>query len=233
MSLRAALLVLLAFGLGGTAEAASLKATTLAVDEQVRLSDLFDDIAGDAVVSAAPLPGRTLTLTTPQLLRIAQTYALDWRPVGGERVVITRREVETAVPVLARRLAAGEVIQASDLTTKQVPARLVTRQIVTDAGLIAGRSARRNLQAETPLQKADLMAPQVVRRGEPVSITLDDGQMLLVAQGEALMDGALGERIRVVNPSSKKSIEATVIGTGQVAVDPPLTAAQPASGPAS
>jgi flagella basal body P-ring formation protein FlgA len=230
--LRASALVLLL--LCGTAQAASLKTTTLAVDEKVLLSDLFDGIAGDAVLSAAPMPGRTLTMAAPQLLRIAQTYGLDWRPAGGERVVITRREEEVAVPVLTRRIAAGEVIQASDITTKPVPARIAAHNTVTDAALIAGRGARRALQPDTPLQRADLVAPQVIHRGESVSITLDDGQMLLVTQGEAQMDGAVGERVRVVNSSSKKSIDAIVIGTGQVAIDPPRAATQKSDlGPAS
>lgn len=225
MLLRAALVLLC---LGGTAQAATLKATTLAVDEKVRLSDLFDGIAGDAILSAAPLPGRTLTFAAPQLLRIAQTYGLDWRPAGGERVVVTRREEEVPVPVLTRRVAVGEVIQASDVTVKQLPARIAAHNTVTDSTLIIGRSARRNLQAETPLQRADLVAPQLVRRGQTVSITLDEDGMLLVTQGEAQMDGAAGERIRVVNPSSKKSIDAIVTGVGQVAVDVPRPA-----GPAS
>ncbi|GIL41494.1 flagellar basal body P-ring formation chaperone FlgA [Roseiterribacter gracilis] len=223
--LRPAALVLLF--LSGTAHAATLKATTLAVDEKVLLSDLFEGIAGDAVLSAAPMPGRILTMAAPQLLRIAQTYGLDWRPAGGERVVITRRETEVSVPVLTRRVAAGELIQQADVTMKKVPARLATHA-VTDSDLVAGRGARRVLQPETPLQRADLVAPHLVRRGETVSITLDDGVMLLVTQGEVQMDGAAGERVRVVNSSSKKSIDAIVTGVGQVSVDVPRQSA-PAS----
>ncbi len=216
--LRSAALILLL--LGGTAQAATLKATVLAVDEKVLLSDLFEGIAGDAVLSAAPMPGRTLTMAAPQLLRIAQTYGIDWRPAGGERVVITRREENVSVPVLTRRVAAGEVIQSSDITMKSVPSRIAAHNTLTEIDLIAGRSARRTLSAETPLQRADLVPALVVRRGEKVSITLDDGVILLVTQGEVQMDGAVGERVRVVNSSSKKSIDAIVTGVGQVAVDP-------------
>lgn len=229
--LRAAALVLLL--LSSAANAASLKATTLAVDEKVLLSDLFDGIAGDAVLSAAPMPGRTLTFTAPQLVRIAQLYGIDWRPAGGERVVVTRREEEVSVPVLTHRVAVGDVIQASDLTMKKVPARIAAHNTITDTDLIVGRGARRALQPETPLQRADLIAPQVVRRGQTVSITLDDGVMLLVTQGEAQMDGAVGERVRVINPSSKKSIDAIVTGAGQVAVDTPRQTASAQTGPAS
>jgi flagella basal body P-ring formation protein FlgA len=133
-----------------------------------------------------------------------------------------------SVPVLTRRVAAGEVIQSSDITMKSVPSRIAAHNTVTDADLIAGRSARRALPAETPLQRADLIAALVVRRGEKVSITLDDGVMLLVTQGEVQMDGAAGERVRVINSSSKKSIDAIVTGVGQVSVDVPRQTA-PAS----
>ncbi|MDB5317838.1 MAG: flagella basal body P-ring formation protein FlgA [Rhodospirillales bacterium] len=61
--------------------------------ETIRLADLFDHAGprGDAVLGAAPAPGRRIIIEAAQLAAIARLHGLAWRPLGtNERVVLER-----------------------------------------------------------------------------------------------------------------------------------------------
>lgn len=64
--------------------------------------------------------------------------------------------------------------------------------------------------------KGKLQKPQLVDRGEPVTITYRQGVLLLTAKGKAMQSGAKGDIVRVTNVNSSKTIDATVIGSNQV-----------------
>ena len=68
--------------------------------------------------------------------------------------------------------------------------------------------------------KVDLTRPALVRKGATVLMLLDSPGIALTAQGQALEPGAIGERIRVLNPTSRAVVEAEVIGSGRVRVTP-------------
>ena len=65
-----------------------------------------------------------------------------------------------------------------------------------------------------------MMRPALVQRGANVQMQLQAPGISLVAQGVAMDSGATGERIRVLNPSSRAVVEAEVIGPGRVRVTP-------------
>ena len=63
-----------------SADAASLRRTSVLHHPQVRLSDLFEGIAPDqdCDLGPAPAPGQSLTINAAQLQAIAQQYSIDW-----------------------------------------------------------------------------------------------------------------------------------------------------------
>ena len=64
------------------------------------------------------------------------------------------------------------------------------------------------------------MRPSMVVKGATVLMVLDSPGITLTAQGQAVESGAIGERIRVLNPSSRAAVEAEVIGPDRVRVAP-------------
>ena len=79
--------------LSNDAFAADVRAHAVVHSDQVRLSDLFDGIGpqGDTVVFRAPAPGRSITLNTRSLQKLAQAYKLDWRPRSGFEAITVKR----------------------------------------------------------------------------------------------------------------------------------------------
>ncbi|MDD3021004.1 MAG: flagellar basal body P-ring formation chaperone FlgA [Alphaproteobacteria bacterium] len=75
------------------AHAASLITEAQVDDKVVRLSDLFTDTGfkQDAVLGAAPQPGKTMIINARTLQRVAKLYDVDWTPSSSlDQVVVTR-----------------------------------------------------------------------------------------------------------------------------------------------
>ena len=128
--------------------------------------------------------------------------------------------VEAAV--LTRALNRGDTAQASDFVVE----RRVRESLPADAQLetraLAGQVARRALQAGTVVRAGDLARPEIVARGDVVTIVYEVPGMVLTLRGTASAAGAQGDMIAVVNPQTKKILQAQVVAPGKVSVSAPL-----------
>jgi flagellar basal body P-ring formation protein FlgA len=128
--------------------------------------------------------------------------------------------VEAAV--LTRALNRGDTAQASDFVVE----RRVRESLPSDAQLetraLAGQVARRALQAGTVVRAGDLARPEIVGRGDVVTIVYEVPGMVLTLRGTASAAGAQGDMIAVVNPQTKKILQAQVVAPGKVSVSAPL-----------
>ncbi len=141
---------------------------------------------------------------------------------GGEPVrVAGRAEPVVDIPVLARAIGIGGVIDASDIAWMQIPARTVTGQTLIDADSLIGMAARRPLRADTPLRAFDVEPPVLIERGEIVNLIFRSGPLTLSARARAIEDGAQGELIRFVNLQSNRTVEAVAEGPGRARVTGP------------
>jgi len=143
-------------------------------------------------------------------------------PNAGERRAAARVAGAVSelveVAVLNRAIARGETVQAGDLTLERRRRETLPADVSPDAPALAGRVARRVLAAGTVLRANDLAKPEIVARGEVVTVFYEIPGMTLTLRGKASEAGAQGDTIAVVNPQSKKTLQATVIGPGKVVV---------------
>jgi flagella basal body P-ring formation protein FlgA len=124
------------------------------------------------------------------------------------------------LPVTSTRLAAGSVLRADDVHLARVHKALIRGDVVLSPADVVGKQLKRPLTAGQPLLVSQLTQPSLVQKGAEVLVQLDSPGISLTAQGEALEPGAIGERIRVLNPVSRAVVEAEVIGPDRVRVAP-------------
>jgi flagella basal body P-ring formation protein FlgA len=131
-------------------------------------------------------------------------------------------QVDTLVelPVASFRLPAGTVLRARDLRLARVGSAQAKGEVLRDPAQAIGLQLKRAVMPNQPLLLSELTRPMVVARDSLVRIALDSRGLSLSGQGVALEAGAVGERIRVRNPSSRAVVEAEVTGPGQVRVTP-------------
>ncbi len=120
------------------------------------------------------------------------------------------------VPVLSNNIENGRIIRASDIKTITIKEKNFSKGIIVDANKLIGMTAKRMLIAGRPIKEMEVIAPQMVERGQIVTLSLNKGTMNISTKVKALENGAKGDVIRVVNLSSNKSLQAIVIDNNRV-----------------
>ncbi len=190
---------------------------------------------GETPVLLAPvdLDGQANALDVtydPRTRRLAGLIVLGERQtslrVSGQALEI--REVA----VLMRSLNRGETIAAEDLTIERRPREAVPADAQGIAAPVAGQVAQRSLSAGSILRSGDVAPPDLVARGDAVTIVYETPGVVLSLRGIANEGGRLGATVSVVNSASKKVLQAVVTGPGRVSVGPaPLPGRQASAAP--
>lgn len=123
-----------------------------------------------------------------------------------------------SVPVLTRRLRKGAVIRDADIEVRKIARSGLPQHALLERSQIVGMAARYPLRPGIAVRKSDVHPPILVRRGELVTMEIRSPYVLITARGRALDSGARGDRIRLRNTQSKRTLEARVVGPGRVSV---------------
>ena len=151
--------------------------------------------------------------------RFVATMVTPANKPGAKRYRLTGRVHKLVqVPVVGRRLSRGEVIRKSDIEWINVREYALRRGYILDDSEIVGMAAKRFISAKAPITTSQIQRPQLVSKGDLVTLSLRAGQMSLKTQGRAMEAGSLGDIVRVKNSKSKKVVETRVTGKGTVKV---------------
>lgn len=146
---------------------------------------------------------------------VARTYSetgISGRAVDAVEIVVAAR----ALPRQTR-------LSANDLAMMRVPRAALPAGALTDMSEAVGMASRRALRLDEPVRLSDIEKPVLVERGSLVTIIHTMPGMTLTVRGQALQAGAEGAAIGVVNEQSKRVVQGTVTGPGQVTVSPVRT----------
>lgn len=124
----------------------------------------------------------------------------------------------TSVPVLAQAKRSGDIITRSDITYLDIRSADVSAQMIVDEKQLLGLSPRRSLPAMRPVAAGDIVQPMLVKKGEMVTVSLQNGSMFLTTQARALENGGSGSLIKVMNMSSRQVLDAVVTGAQSVSI---------------
>lgn len=122
--------------------------------------------------------------------------------------------IETAT--ITRGIERGDVLKASDVVLDKRPRAEIGNEALTRAAVI-GMQARRSLRAGAALRSTDLAKPDLVQRGQSVTLTYHSAGLTLTIRAKALDSGTEGDTVSVLNLQSKREVTGTVVGAGQVA----------------
>jgi flagellar basal body P-ring formation protein FlgA len=123
----------------------------------------------------------------------------------------------TSPVVLSQPVASGTVIGADDLRGWAAGDPPPMRGALSAVNIV-GRAAVRRLAAGAVVREGDVRAPQVIQRGEPVTIVLRSGALTISTQGQALNAAGIGEPVRVLCDSTKRTLSGRAEAPGRVAV---------------
>lgn len=131
-----------------------------------------------------------------------------------------RAEVSATLelPVLSRALPRGALVSEADLT---MTTRRITRRgnaLITDPARAVGMELRRPLAAGAELRQGHLVMPELVERGQMVTLVAGGGGIEVRMLGKAMGSAAEGERLIVTNMTSGRRVEGLVLSDGSVRI---------------
>jgi len=155
---------------------------------------------------------------------------LDLPTTGVANAFITRFEVETAhgehvgswqaslqarvwreVWVARSPLKRGDSVRGADLTRERRDMLVCREPFAEFAADDLSLELIESIPSGTPLLARLIRPRAVVRRGQSVAATVQDGSLMITLKVEALEDGALGQIIRVRNPLSRRDLHGKVL----------------------
>jgi flagella basal body P-ring formation protein FlgA len=125
---------------------------------------------------------------------------------------------QVTVLTAAQPLARGALLKPSDLVPIARDAAALPHGYFIEPRELTGMQLKRALRAGEVILPNAVSRPPLVERGQEVLLTAEAGGIKVSMKGEALQDGAAGERIQVRNLSSRKVVEGEVLGRNHVRV---------------
>ncbi|WP_313249482.1 flagellar basal body P-ring formation chaperone FlgA [Stenotrophomonas acidaminiphila] len=189
---------------------ASIRAAALSTLDPATEAEASVDAGLRLPACPAPLQARA---TGNRTVEVACPEAGGWKLFVP---VTVRREQD--VLVLARGIAAGEVLSAADIGSVRRDTARIAGAVLSDPQAAIGRVARRAMGAGTLLSANDLVAPRIIRRGDSVALVSRRGGVEVRVAGKALADAGEADRVPVENLSSRRVVQGVATASGDVLV---------------
>ena len=163
---------------------------------QIHNRDSVDDIAiPDQVISDRWKGQTNLLLKIGKQTRVI-TVTIRW----FDSVVVAKRNIKQ-----------GTVLTEKDLRTVNKDVTYLKVAYLQDIENAQGWVGRRIFKRGQIIDEAALSKPLVIRFGQTVKVVMNEGQLELLMTGKARGAGAIGDRIPVFIPGTRKKITAVVI----------------------
>lgn len=218
--------------------------TAGAIENEITLgADELQPVFLDLVTTDTPLPKQDIVVNkftaTPKSITVP-AGSLDFRIISGkqqgkplgQQVITTDVLIDGVVQERIKlsgdlalfgdvvcttsTLPRGSIIQADNLKRVRQNITMLGPDLITDESAAVGKEIKSTLQAGSILYGKALKEPELVKRGEIISILAANDSLTITVPGRVLKSGSKGEIIKVKNLMSRKEIFATIIGAGTV-----------------
>jgi len=193
------------------------QAAAEAIKARVAPPDYFEVVAcrmdGGSRPEAGPVRLEVLDAEGPNgsgVARVRFRVLAGEKPAGEARATV-RGEVRGPVLVSRATLRRGVPVPLDAVEIAETAVTRLTDPPLRGTGEVRGRVPLRTIAAGQVLTASLLGGPTVVRRGQPVTLKIDNPRFSVVASGTARRDGAVGDSV----PAENVATGAVVIGRVQ------------------
>lgn len=186
-----------------------IKNTRHAEDEKVSVTiNQFENVKLSRCQTAVKASFSSETVADQSHVVLLECHAANnWR-------VFLPVHVQIMTPVLTtnRMMVPGDLITENDIVYENFDRNRLYDGYFKDKRDVLGLAVTRNIAAGAPLTKKNLKQMPLVKRNHTISLALRRGAIEIEMIGIAKTDGYMDSTIKVLNPSSKKIVDAVVTG---------------------
>ncbi len=127
-------------------------------------------------------------------------------------------DVFADVLVSTRSLQRGDILEESDVTYQRMNTSSVGRGHIESFPRALGMEIKRPIKSGDVVRLSYLTKPDIVRKGQTVVVSSKSRFLSVETSGIALVNGHMGERIKVKNERSNRVVDAEVVAPGKVTI---------------
>lgn len=144
----------------------------------------------------------------------APAYAVEQKPY-----VLSAQQKMIEIPVLARNVEKGAMIQEQDVEWVELAEHKLRRGTLTESEDIVGKLAKRWIKAGEQVAQNAVARPRIIEKGGLIAMIYRTETMQIKDMGVALENGSAGDIIRVKNEKSGKTVLVKVQKNGEAIVN--------------
>ncbi len=177
-----------------------------------------------ATLAGGELDGSTVTLHLDKDTRLGGKSAIPLQLLkDGKRfkTLFPRLEIQVLrnVMILTKGVPRGGAIVEGDVQmAKRALHTIPGTPILGGPEVLRGSVAKRYVSKGSVLVEGAFDLPPLVRSGSMVAVKVVSGGLTIVASGQAVTDGALGQMVRVLNLDTRRDFVARVVGADRVEI---------------
>lgn len=122
------------------------------------------------------------------------------------------------IVVIKHELPRHHILESDDLTRVKKDIATLRRGYKTNIESLVGKQLKRNARANTVVYDFQLQLPDIIKKGDLVTVSSRRGSLVVSSSGIAMNNGHKGEKIKVENQRSLRIIQGRVTGPGSVEV---------------
>ncbi len=164
---------------------------------------------------------KPLTFSHQQSGSIKRSISVKVQCIGAHQWAFYAKHtvaLEKSVLSIAKGLPRHHVIQEQDLSYTVRDVYKLRTGYLSHKAEVLGQQLKRSLKTGDLIYQYVLKAPDIIKKGDAISIVASHGGLSVVTPGIAMNNGRKGEQIRVENRRSSRIIRAQVIGPNRVQV---------------
>jgi flagella basal body P-ring formation protein FlgA len=176
------------------------------IDQRLKLKKCPSEIAIN-LPSNTVKPGRNT-------LSVSCTSDTSWRVFMSAYVKLFAYVIASKHP-----LNKGHLIQKNDLVVKKIEVTNVRSSYLTNIALAINKVLKRRVNRGDIISVNNLAKPILVNKGDTITILAKNNGFQISMKGTALTAGGKGDKIRVKNIRTKRTIQGTVFDKHTVKVN--------------
>lgn len=132
--------------------------------------------------------------------------------------VMANISLKQSIVVVKHELPRHHILSSNDLTRVVKDIANLRRGYKTNINSLVGMQLKRNARANTVIYDFQLQLPDIIKKGDLVTVSTRRGSLVVSSPGIAMNNGHKGEKIKVENRRSSRVIQGRVTGPGSVEV---------------
>lgn len=203
---------------------------------EIRMADKITEMALEELYSRSDpetyrfgitprwIPGSLASSSAEELISVTlagnieryTVFDVSYRERGRvERVQVQMAlEIERQMPVAARRIMNGEMLDEQDIMVSWISVPHDRGQLVSEADFLGGKTIRRTLSVGQPFRYADVSSALIIEAGETVQLIFEQAGIQIEMTVEARQSGAQDEEIHFYSHETRKRYAGRIVGPG-------------------